>query len=694
MAEHEEVIRVEVATASGPVLAEVLSLYKSHNSTLGFLPIGAFEEKARDGYILVARLGSSFVGYLMYNMTRSDASIVHLCVDDRFLGRGVADLLVERLRKEIPEDCSIRLTCRADYKHAERVWRRLGFEIINTRVGRGADRAELKVWRWEPRSDRALLLHMYKSSIQDRVKAVIDANIYFDLIDPEQATGHESRLLAQEWLDDIVAFVRTPELSHEIYRNPDPTRRKKAQAHLGGYPEVRGGSQQEFASTLNEVNEVLPPIQSDQDESDHRHLAYAIAAKAEYMITRDADLLDFSEDIRQRFGILIVNPVDFVLSLDFGRNAPNYEPFRLAATSIAVRRVVAADRDSIESTFQRYPQREGKVDWRNTLARAFADLSSAEVMTLTTADREYLALYATHQADQDTLDITLLRAKGQKLALVAIRHVLMSIVIRASERGCRWVTCRDGGAPPIDDALADAGFQRRADGAWVRALLPGLIRAEELSSMLENQPELRELALALPERPSAVDYERLFWPLKVTGDELPCFIIPIQPHWAQALFDHALTGELFPAPPELACGLENVYYSGSSNRALLAGPARILWYVSQGKNDARSMCVRACSLLREGQRGPARLLFNSNKRLGIYQWYHISKMVKGDASKPITALRFSHTELLRHPVPWDAVQEILQRRTGKQNPLVGPVRVSEDVFFDVYKEATRRVADA
>lgn len=689
MSTPDDTVTIEVITSKSPRLAEVLALYKADSGTLGFFPIGAFEAKAVDGYILVAVQGNRAIGYLLYNMTRLDAVIVHLCVGREHRGTGVAERLFERLRREIPTDCPIRLTCRRDYVDATRLWQRLGFTVVTHRTGRGADKAELFVWRWESGSERPLLQVVNRRRVEDRKPAVIDANVYFDLIDPENATGKESQLLAQEWLDELVEFVRSPELINEIYRTADLERRNRALGHLGGYPEV-SWSREDFERVHSQLCALLPPAETDQDHSDRRHIAYTVAAKVPYFITRDAVLLGYSDDIRRAFGTEVLDPVDFVLSLDEGRNATDYQPFRLAATQIVSRRVSAAERENIALEFQRFPQRETKASWFDRLTQVLGDRPASDVHALHMPDGERLVVYATRSVSPGGMEIPLLRAKGQKTALTALRHVLMSVVIRASERGCRLVTCTDAGSPPIEEALAEAGFAPRGDGTWVRALIPDILTRPQLLDLLEADPLLAELTRSLPSEPRIIDYERLFWPLKVVGESVPCFILSIKPYWARALFDHALTGELFHAPVELACGLENVFYSGSSLKALRGARARVLWYVSEGGNDPRAKSVRACSIIDDGSFAPARELFNRFKRLGVYQWQQVLETANGKAANPITALRFSHTELFRNPIDWKSFQSILEARVGRRNPMAGPVRVREEVFFDLYTRGTGR----
>ena len=78
--------------------------------------------------------------------------------------------------------------------------------------------------------------------------------------------------------------------------------------------------------------------------------------------------------------------------------------------------------------------------------------------------------------------------------------------------------------------------------------------------------------------------ESALWPGKLKDVGIPCFIVSIQPQWAQQLFDKGLADQdLFGAQIDLALNLEAVYYRSKINSSGISAPARILWYVSENK---------------------------------------------------------------------------------------------------------------
>lgn len=165
-------------------------------------------------------------------------------------------------------------------------------------------------------------------------------------------------------------------------------------------------------------------------------------------------------------------------------------------------------------------------------------------------------------------------------------------------------------------------------------------------------------------------------------------IIPIQPKWAAQLFDTRLAQQdLFGLPPELGFRLENAYYR--ARNPSLQAPARILWYVSMGEGRYRGAgALRAASYLDEVVVDRPKVLFSQFRRLGIYRWEHLQAITKGSLDQALMALRFSGTELLPSPITWNDLQTTLEARLGKKNQLQGPVRITSQLFFELYKAAS------
>ena len=125
-------------------------------------------------------------------------------------------------------------------------------------------------------------------------------------------------------------------------------------------------------------------------------------------------------------------------------------------------------------------------------------------------------------------------------------------------------------------------------------------------------------------------------------------------------------------------------------RVIRAEPARILWYVSESR-EGGTKAIRAASLLDEVAVDSARVLFRRFRRLGVYRWSQVLETARAPES-PLMAIRFSHTELLERPIPWNRVQALLVEHRGKRNQLQGPLRIDPDLYFALH-EAGQAGAD-
>jgi hypothetical protein len=253
----------------------------------------------------------------------------------------------------------------------------------------------------------------------------------------------------------------------------------------------------------------------------------------------------------------------------------------------------------------------------------------------------------------------------------------------------------DAGGQRIEDALLDAGFSKVVD-LWVKLVVPAVASAEEVAAEVNrigsHHPEALNLANRVTsylhsatERSEAlIRVERALWPAKILGTGLPCFIVPIQPYWAQHLFDVNLAERtLFGADPQLAMNSENAYYR-AAKPAIVTAPGRILWYVSQDHAFPGSMALRACSYLEDVLITRPKEAYRRFQRLGVYVWRDVFEIAGKDLNKDIMAFRFTKTELLRQPVTWARLQEVL-RRHGKASQFQSPVKITEACFLELYQ---------
>jgi GNAT superfamily N-acetyltransferase len=140
-------MKIEVVNYNSPHLTAVKKLGKENAATLGFLPDGAFDERALKGQILVALdEKGNCLGYLLYRIANSQAKIVHLCVGKDSRSSGIGIELIDYLKAVTKDLTGISLKCRRDYVEATKLWSKCSFVPLSESAGRGKVPSTLVYW--------------------------------------------------------------------------------------------------------------------------------------------------------------------------------------------------------------------------------------------------------------------------------------------------------------------------------------------------------------------------------------------------------------------------------------------------------------------------------------------------------------------------------------------------------------------
>ena len=694
--EIENPTEIEVSTCSSDLLPLVIALGKRHRKTLGFLPNGAFEDYAADRRIIVATTReNALAGYLLYRITRNTAFITHLCVDQSFRGQGIARQLMDRLKIITTTQIGISLTCRRDY-HESDVWSHLGFTPIAEKAGRGTKQTVLTHWWYD--NGHPDLFSSSEDMREDLPIAVMDANVCFDL-DPDcqDATAEESRGLLADWFREIIELCVVPEILNEINRNSDTSQRKRSRANISRF-RVSKPKQEKVEMFHSNLLSLFKCSTEAQDRSDVRQLASAIASSAAYFVTRDQGLLDLSGKVFDQYGTLIIRPAHLIADIDQLTGRHDYEPQRVAGTLLTVVRAGSDDHQHIERQFQNFNARELKRDFRNTLRSGIANPDREDVSVIQDHEKKLIAYVHTRRTQFGEVEILSLRAHESPTSPSIVRQLLWSEIEKSPDNinVLRFLDPAPSGI--IQQALIELGFLKTGEG-WVRVRGKGVIRLEDLHAEIsqilteESDDRLGELTrVARESKDSEVleTLEKMISPMKILENELPCFIVPIQPHWAAALFDRNLAeSTLFGVETHPALLLSNAYYR-SANTSLPKAPSRILWYVSSGGHGNKrtrysgTMKIRAASHVDEVYIGPAKTVFSRFRRLGVYDWQKILNLARTPHGE-ILAFRFSQSELFDSPISFADVQQVLLDLNGKRNPFVAPIQISPEIFWELYR---------
>lgn len=646
---------------------EIFAIYRAFSKTLGFLPKGAFKDSLRKGTVLIARNESGkLIGYLLYRIAKGRAAIAHLAVSEASRGKGVAAALMKQLTARTKHLEGITLRCRQDF-NAHSFWPRMGFVSRKTVKGRGADNADLVVWHFDHNHP-----DLWTSSESDKIRVVIDANVFFDICDVNRTHHRISTLLQDSWMNDSIELVVTPEIHNDIARATDTRVQSKSRIEVTRFPALRTDSA-EVNRYAEEISKLYPQNTSLRDRSDIRHVAHSIAAGIDYLVTRDRGLLEHGPTVLQRYGLNLFTPSELICHLDTVEREAEYRPVRLAGSLITRTKCSGDDLTAAVEAF-RCQRTEKHSDLRAALEMHLA-IPRGSHLTITRNGRgKQIVLFGWLENEKE-VQISLLRHVSDPLSSTLLRQVLMGLLLECEARiTTRFIRLVDPVASiQVNAALNELGFIKAAD-SWIKPLLRGFVSTKEAVHLLRD--------CAVPEAMKDLDtLETAIWPGKIEDIE-NCYLVPIQAQWAKHFFDTELANsDLFGAHEHLHHGVEAVYYSATP--MTMKAPGRILWYVSQGPESLGSMEVKAASRLREVVQGPAKELFRRFQRLGVFEWPHVWQLAKKSHETRLTAMRFSHTEKL--PFPLDSVS---LTRLGLPPPYVSPRPVSNSTFRQCYNAAT------
>jgi len=677
-------------------LAQVKQLWRRDAKTLGFFPDGAFQDAFARGRIIVALDDSDRCrGYLLYRISRDAAAIVHLCVAKKSRGQGIARELVGHLVQTTKHLRGVSLRCRRDYE-TNTLWPKMGFAPGPEVRGRGSDGGVLVNW-WRPQQEVTLFSAAAKSLRDSKIAAVLDASVFYELAKDRPPYDEPCKSLQADYLADELELFLTDEMDIEFSRQDEALRQQNSRfaSQFHRLPCDAG----RFDVLQNALRQFFPETMSVQDESDMRHLARAIAGGARYFVTRDGGLLNLASPMEERYRISILDPTTLISRLDELRRGAEYEPVRFVGSPVRIAPVRASDIESLAACFCNRQAGERQAAFRSRL-RTYVASPDAYTCQAVHDQGQPLALLVTQLSPEDdrVLELTMIRVRSDSTAPTMARQLARQSLLlsRAAHRSITMMT-DDRAQEAAIQAIEEAGFSESTEG-WIKINFCGTARATEIAAFVrdldhpgievEGLDEWADLLQRQADVPGAASLdEHYLWPGKIADAALATYIVPIQPRWAEQLFDEGLARQsLFGRDRGLALNVEGVYYRAA--RPALEWPGRILWYVS-GKGDETGIKrLRACSRLDQVEIGKPKELFRKYRRLGVYQWRDVYTTAKHDVERPIMVLRFSDTELFEDPIPYGVLQTSL-RKAGIRTQLQCPVRVPANLFTKLYERACR-----
>ncbi|MEH2212228.1 GNAT family N-acetyltransferase [Nostoc sp.] len=688
-------IKIEEIDDKSPYLPAVIELWGLNRTTLGFFPKGAFADRAKDRQILVALdPQAGCIGYLLYRHSYDRITIVHLCVDGEYQNKKVARLLVNHLKQITQEKYTgIGLNCRRDYNLAG-MWSKLGFVPQYEKEGKSKDKKLLTFW-WFDHGHQNLFSNTHIHKLESKLCVVIDANIFFNLYRDEDSSNEESRLLLADWLEPELELCITDEIFNYISLVNDDKERESQRQLAKSFVSLPC-----LSKSLDEIcqnlQKVIYPKNIIFSELDLRHLARAIASESHVFISNKKELLDIADKIYDKFRLSILTLNELLIQLDELRNKPDYQPVRLAGTLLKQVPVKRGQEDFLTNYFTCINQGETKTGFQQQLRRFLAEVDKFVCYIVIEGENQPLALFVYGKHKKNELEVPLLRVGNNHLSATLARHLIFQSVLYSANEHRQFTRITDLSLDEtVITAIQEDNFIRVHNG-WLKINLAVAETASQLSirlaTLASNLGQEYNFCIQIADSLNtnnlttdvqvSANIERFLFPGKIIDAEIPNFIIPIKPRWAQDLFDSNLARQtLFGSKIELAFNREAVYYRSVRNSRGLKAPCRIIWYVSQG--DYNSYCgissVRACSFLDEIIIDQPKNLYQRFQRLGVYKLTDIMN-VSQDKDGNIMAIRFSNTELFKYPINLKQVQKIINKKESFQSAC----KITNDFFKKLY----------
>ena len=681
-------IYTSVDSSNKRFLENAKDLGKKNSATLGMMPEGAFDEAAKKGWVIYLVSEGVAVGYLLFRVAKERVVIAHLCVAQSFRRSGGARKLFETL-KEVTNDgiCrGIEVRCRCDYEIYQNLWHRLGFEFCRRVPGRAKKPTELGVWFYRYDVPDFFYKMMPKQSEDDRVWAVLDANIIFKLNDPSKKESQEACALKADTFSPFVRYFITPEIFAEIERKKDKDKRDSSRSYAYKH-EILEVPKRLIEKYSDEISEDWGEIEKPRDRSDFNHVVYSIAGGAQVLLTQDAELLEKSDYTEKNWGLRILRPAQFINEIDAFENSERYNPKSVARTPFKIRDILQSDVYSLAEFFLNRIENEKRSQLEASLNASVANCTKCQSKAVFDLEGNPRAIVVSQKFENKTV-IKIFRSDKTSEGYTFLQKLLWDLFSEESKNEAYLFSFEDGHildhTKPI---LKKRGFLK-TDTGWVRVSAFKNMEATKASRFLKrivedqvpdtdtNKEQILETIEKSCKDPSVM--EEAFWPIKITDSQEPAIMIPIQPTWAMHLFDtHLAEKELFGAEPNKHFRLENVYYR-SSRGLNKSNFSRILWYVSSDKTDKIS-AVKACSRVVSIETASATALFKKYERYGIYQWKDLLRTAKNDPFGEVMAIRFSHTELFDNPI-----QRLKLKDFGIMKAPQSPIRIMPEHFLSIY----------
>lgn len=669
------------------IIKDIIELGDSCRGTVGFLPQDAFYDYNSKGRIRAAINESELLGYIMFRPKNSIITIVQLCVKSEHRNSGIAKFLFDNLLKEFEDVISeISLKCRRDY-NLDEFWRFLGFTAISETKGRSI-KADTTLTKWVYNNNKCYSLFSINKSdnTEDKI-VVLDSNIIIDLYNDEKT---ESDLLPEIESIDNIKYLISPEVLNEINKNTDKEIRDNCRNFaMRNFEIITDYDKDYYEQILNKLLQYKSADITSNTGYDLSHIAYSIAIGAQIFVTRDGTWLKppFVDYVFDNYGLIIQSPGELIKTIDEVSSPSAYSPLSLSGLNLYYSEMSSDDYLNVSNTLFEYYSLKKKNIFQNDLRKWMANPQQYKILLVKSADEPIsLVIQETFGAQTEILELIInKKIISEYLLSTFIPRVLMKIIDESRKQGINTIKMSIKHFQTNTITYAEkCGFILK-NGYLIKYIFNNYIEPHKLNPMLKDYNTLyTDAIINLDETIISKTFhsiEKTFWPLKISSNRIPCYVVPIKASYAQQLFDEELANKnisfFHNEQPEPALSIENVYYK-NIRKSIDIFPARILWYISADDKLFGSKAIRACSYLDRVETGKAKELFHKYRRLGVLKWDEIKEISKKDGL--LAAYIFSYTELFDEPVDYSDVLKILRIKNTFQSFL----KISDEQFKKIY----------
>ena len=683
-------MRIIKVNSNSPFLEAIVALGDTARDTVGFLPREAFLDYARKEQIIACVEGKRLLGYLLFRRGKAVITIVQLCVNKLNRKSGIARQLVD----ELFESCrdiypTLKLSCRRDYG-IDGFWRSLGFVPIGEKTGR-ATKEETTLTVWIKTDPDSIDIFTYASLADSKKKIVLDTNIVIDMFIGNRA---ETQALLQPFLADYVSYYISPETFMEINSSDDKSSRNKQRDYIKqNFEAIQVYDPETYESVKTELLHFKNVDSFSNTGRDISHIAYAVASGADAFVTRDNGWLNnqTSEYVFETYGLPIMAPGELVKSIDEILYPNDYAPIQLAGLSLHYAEMTHEQFNAVVEDLYREYNDGKKRSFEQELRNWMANPQTYHLeLTQSNSGTASLVVYSINTASRETRVIQILinpKIIKPQLYNTYMKRIAFRLLEEAKESNSTAVVILKSHLCPEAIVVFNECLFVDFESVLIKYLVSGIIKKgmEENPSVFPRSFIIERLASSAATTYSSlvVILEKLFWPVKIDAEDLPCYIVPIKAQYAMDLFDHNLYHtnlSLFENNQiEAALSPENVYFK-NGRKLISKTPARILWYVSEDESLYNTKMIRACSYLDSIEIDTVDNLYKKYRRLGVLSRSAMSQF--GDGRNFIVAYLFSYTELFSNPVSLYDARKIL----GNRQTFQSAVRIPQEKFLQIYKQ--------